>query len=414
VNWGKVLNFDAKEYAALREHAIFNCCKWDPQIEDRSALAPFALRIEEDLWEKLSEWAEGLAWEVVEMERIVLSRPEVLGELGIPRAGRGQLDKYRERERRDIRVMRFDFHCTNQGWRITEVNSDVPGGFIEAAGIGEFAGSTLGFRLPGNPAQRLAEVFHDGLGDGALVALVHASAYTDDFQVMEFLGRHFLAGGLVTILVAPDQISWRDGIPFCVNGRRIDGIYRFFPAEWLKNLPRATGWEHFFGGARAVLCNPATALISQNKRLPLLWERLGIACPLWNELLPETRDVREAEFDTDEWVLKPALGRVGEAVGWRGGVPEKEWRKIRFWAKWFPKSWVAQRRFESVPIETDAGRRHFCLGVYTVNGRAAGIYGRCSESPIINFRAQDVAVLLEHPNVRTKVNQERPAELTLR
>ena len=31
------------------------------------------------------------------------------------------------------RVMRFDFHWTPDGWRISEVNSDVPGGFSEAS-----------------------------------------------------------------------------------------------------------------------------------------------------------------------------------------------------------------------------------------------------------------------------------------
>jgi hypothetical protein len=34
------------------------------------------------------------------------------------------------------------------------------------------------------------------------------------------------------------------------------------------------------------------------------------------------------------------------------------------------------------------------LGVYTVDGRAAGVYGRVAPTSLINSRAQDVAVLL--------------------
>jgi hypothetical protein len=34
-----------------------------------------------------------------------------------------------------------------------------------------------------------------------------------------------------------------------------------------------------------------------------------------------------------------------------------------------------------------------CLGVYTVNGRAAGIFGRMAPGPLIDFAAIEVAVL---------------------
>jgi glutathionylspermidine synthase len=371
------------------------------------------LMIDEGLWGRLSGWAEDLAREVLEMERIVLGRPGVWDELGIPGRARRKMAEFGRGEAREIRVMRFDFHFTTDGWRITEVNSDVPGGFVEAGGVSKFASSTVGGDLTADPAEMLAEAFRDELGEGALVVLALASGYTGDFQVMEFLARRFRAVGLRTMLSAPDQIEWRDGIPFAANGARVDGIYRFFPAEWLRNLARKSGWEIFFGGARVPLCNPATALISQNKRLPLYWEELQIVCPQWRALLPETRGVREVNLEGGDWVLKPALGRVGEAVGWKGGVSEKDWKKIRFWAKWFPKSWVAQRRFDSVALETEMGERHFCLGVYTVNGRAAGIYGRCSASPIIDYRAQDVAVLLPRERaVRTE--RQVPGELVMR
>ena len=36
-----------------------------------------------------------------------------------------------------------------------------------------------------------------------------------------------------------------------------------------------------------------------------------------------------------------------------------------------------------------------CVGIYTVNGRAAGAYARLSEKPVIDFAAVDVALLLE-------------------
>ena len=112
---------------------------------------------------------------------------------------------------------------------------------------------------------------------------------------------------------------------------------------------------------------------------------------------------RHADLRSGHWVLKPALGRVGESVAWCGAVPEKDWRSILRSARWFPSHWAAQRKFTSVPLPLAPGDdRHFCLGVYTVQGTAAGIYGRCSRGPVIDYRAQDVPVLLSQSQPKTR------------
>ena len=53
----------------------------------------------------------------------------------------------------------------------------------------------------------------------------------------------------------------------------------------------------------------------------------------------------------------------------------------------------ARRRFESKAIGEQ--RVHACLGVYVIDGRAAGVYARVAERPLIDGRAQDAAVLLD-------------------
>ncbi|MBC8011635.1 MAG: hypothetical protein H7067_16240, partial [Burkholderiales bacterium] len=59
---------------------------------------------------------------------------------------------------------------------------------------------------------------------------------------------------------------------------------------------------------------------------------------------------------------------------------------------------AAQRRFHATAWHTDEGPRFPCLGVYVVEGRAAGIYGRVSPRPLIDAHAQDVAVLVAPPS----------------
>jgi hypothetical protein len=45
-------------------------------------------------------------------------------------------------------------------------------------------------------------------------------------------------------------------------------------------------------------------------------------------------------------------------------------------------------------MRVGASERYPSIGVYTVNGRVAGAYGRIAERPLIDARARDAAVLI--------------------
>ena len=47
-----------------------------------------------------------------------------------------------------------------------------------------------------------------------------------------------------------------------------------------------------------------------------------------------------------------------------------------------------------MPDSSPAGPIYPCIGIYTVNGCPKGIYGRFSYTPVIDFAAVDVAVLI--------------------
>jgi len=400
IPWRVLEELEADPFAAVRRQAIFDCCKWDPQVEDVATLASFPLVLKRDTWLSLTRWAELLAQEALSMEDALLRKPELQGELGLPRAVCKALRRLEDPGRlvSALRVMRFDFHYTTEGWRISEANTDVPGGFNEASGFTRLmAGHYPGTELCGDPARALADAIRRRVGEGATVALVHATGFTDDRQVMTFLGRQFERCGLRTVLAGPDHLRWRERRAFIASdwySGPVDLVFRFFPGEWLPQLPRRCGWPHLFGDSETPLCNPGSALLTQSKRLPLVWDRLETSLPTWRQLLPETRDVRDVAGGAwPDWVLKPVLGRVGDSIGLHGATSEKDWTLIRRSARWHPRAWVSQRRFEAVPIETAAGPVFPCLGVYTIGGRAAGIYGRIARNRLIDHRAQDIAVL---------------------
>jgi len=255
-----------------------------------------------------------------------------------------------------------------------------------------------------DPVKQLVQSICERIPSGGTVALVHATAYVDDRQVMAFLARHLEQRGFKAILAAPDRLRWENGRATIrsdwFNGPA-DFVFRFFPAEWLPNLPRGSGWPNYFGGSSTPLCNPAAALLTQSKRLPLVWPELDVPLQAWRQLLPETRDPRDTTFRDRSWVLKPALGRVGELVGLAGVTPEREWKFIRRGARWWSRHWVAQRRFRPTPLRVDGQCWFVCLGVFTINGKSAGIYGRAAPQPLINHTARDLAVLVERADSRS-------------
>ncbi len=390
----------AAEYGAFRRRVIFNGCKWDPQVGDVNTIADSVAVLSAATAQRLVSWAEALAAETVAAEAALAARPDLWRGLALPRPVRQALLGAEGRPHTDgVRVMRFDLHPTTTGWAVSEVNSDVPGGFAEAAVLPRLAAPFVaGSSVFADVGAMVADCFAERLPAGARVALVHATAYADDRQVMQFLGDALVARGRTPLLVAPDHLRWPDHRPTCIaEGQQgsVHAVIRFFPVEWLPLLPRGADWRGYFRHT-VPSSNHATAILTQSKRLPLVWDRLGLAAPTWRLLLPETRDPRQAEWRRDrDWILKPALGRVGEAVTIPEVTPPPEWRRIAWSARLSPREWVAQRRFQSRPLPSSHGERHLVVGVFTVNGRAAGFYGRVATRPRIDQYAQDVAVLVQ-------------------
>jgi glutathionylspermidine synthase len=172
-------------------------------------------------------------------------------------------------------------------------------------------------------------------------------------------------------------------------------VVRFFPAEWLPRLPARTGWEGFLVGGQTAVCNPAYAVLTQSKRFPLVWDELATPLPTWRALLPQTRSPRAVGGAPEEgWVFKPALGHEGCNVGICGVTEPGDWRRIRRAVLRDPGAWAAQRRFEPLPLPTPEGPLYPCLGIYVIDERVAGAYGRVGVRPLIDDRSRDVVVLV--------------------
>jgi glutathionylspermidine synthase len=391
---------DANAFSALRRCALLEGCKWDSQVGDTDTLSAFPLVLKNSVWKRIATQAEQLATEAINAEEEILREPKLINVLGLPPSLCRVLNNKAPQTPSPGRVMRFDFHYTTLGWRISEANSDVPGGFTESSHFTTMMAKHFPrLQASGNPGDVWADALAAAAQPNGVVALLSAPTYIEDHQVVSFLAARLRERGCRPHLAKPEQITWRDGFAYlnaAWHRGPLNTIVRFYQAEWLSQLPVSTGWKFFFRGGNTPVTNPAQAIISESKRFPLVWEKLSTALPTWRALLPETRDPRDAPWSRDDgWLLKTALCNTGDTVSVRELMRPGQWLRTRLAAQIWPGSWVAQRRFESLPVSTPIGPRHVCVGVYTVNGRTTGAYTRFSEGPIIDFAASDVALLLE-------------------
>jgi len=198
------------KYSDYRYNVIFKAYKWDPQVGDSNTVSRHVVILDPKTVEQLKSWAEQLSSETMLMEEGLLKNLALAKELGLPDKIRKTLGRSSNYNRnKNVRLMRFDFHPTKTGWAISEVNSDVPGGFAEASILPEITNTYFdGYTPAENFSNIMVEAFKSKTKATANIAFVHATAYSDDRQVMQFLSDRFMENGMNTVFAAPDHIKW--------------------------------------------------------------------------------------------------------------------------------------------------------------------------------------------------------------
>ena len=398
----RLLTIPKDKYDEYRLNLIFDCYKWDPQFQDNNTVARHVLVITKEEHEELKKLTEAIDKETIDAEKYLNENPKYAKPLNLPKEISKELKLMKNYDsEKHIRLMRYDFHPTIDGWNISEVNSDVPGGFAEASLMPQVAKYLF----------KEEQLYHINFGDiltaaiakkvkaGGRIMLVHCTSYSDDRQVMEYLGDKLEAMGFKVIYGAAEHVLFKDKNAYSVlfgNEGPLDGIFRFTPLEWLKDI-KPKCWEGYFDTVTPS-CNHPVAMFAQTKRFPLVWDRLeldGLSLTNWKRLLPETVEVKEAKGQKG-FIYKPACGRVGEKISIKEACDTKEYEDILKEVKKKPKEYLAQKKFISKPLTSEEGEQfHVCLGSYTVDGKHAGYYARISDKPRIDSRAADIPVLIE-------------------
>lgn len=397
----KLLKIPDEKFEDYRLNAIFDCYKWDPQFEDNNTLAKYVLVLTKEEHEEIKRLTELIDKETIKAEEFINNNLNIAKPLALPKKIYNELRKMKNYDKnKHIRLMRYDFHPTTENkWAVSEVNSDVPGGFAEATLLPKLANSLFNNEYSFiSFGDILTSSIEKKVIPNGRIMLVHCTSYSDDRQVMQYLGDKLTTKGFDVIYGAADHLRFKDNIAYSIlDGKegKVDGIFRFTPLEWLKDI-KPKNWGGYFDTITPS-CNHPIAIFAQTKRFPLIWnalEKNGIFLDTWKSLLPETIEVKDSK-GKDGFIFKPACGRVGEKISIKEACDNEEYVDILKDVKKHPKAYLAQKKFISKPLVIDDKEFHVCLGSYTVDGNHAGYYARISKTPRIDSNACDIPVIIE-------------------
>ena len=392
---------DAAEINHLRDRLRFDFCKWDVFHRGRDDLLPDALILGAEEHEQLVSIAQR-CWQALRpMEAELARQPESLETIGIPA---GLRECMAQPQPTVGRLTRCDFHLAVGGhWVITEFNEDGPGGLVESHGLHRVLDEDFGERFSGlRPAGDLRPALLEAFAAYPRIGLVYATGYSLDLQPMALLASWLREAGHEVALGSPANLHF-DGSTACLLDQPIDAIYRYYPAEWLPDLPNAEAWQR--AQREVPMLNTVSALVAQSKCFYAAIEQQGLvrASPeraLLEAHLPESRFLRADQLDTltaerADWVLKGAFGRMGDTVLLGIGASPEQWRQRLEAALADTLPCAMQARFDAVPFWFSNGMAYPTVGLFLLDGEFAGYYSRVSPYPVIDINAHHVATLVE-------------------
>ena len=390
------------DYENYRIDAMFDCYKWDPQFLDSNTISKHALVLTKQEARSLAHLTELLDQETRDAELFLNTHLSLAKKLRLPKKLLPELKRMKNYDpKRHIRLTRYDFHPTKEGeWAISEVNSDVPGGFAEASLLPKLALQYLNSNKVESIdfGSHLVKALSKKIKKKGTVFFVHCTSYSDDRQVMQYLGDQMEQHGYHALYGAIDHLRFQNQEAISIldgHQGKVDGIVRFTPLEWVKDIKPKT-WSGYFD-TTTPSCNHPIAIFAQTKRFPFVWDQLesyGLSFSTWRKLLPDTIEVTKKV--PPGYLYKPAWGRVGEKISIQEACEEGEYQKILKEVKRHPKRYILQKQFSSQLLESPEGEWfHVCIGSYAVDGKHAGFYARMSRKLRIDSDAEDIPVLIE-------------------
>jgi glutathionylspermidine synthase len=284
-----------------------------------------------------------------------------------------------------------------------EINADCPGGHNEAEGLPALA-RRAGFRGGSSPsrvldalASRLAALAKRPDGSPGTVALLYATAYAEDLQPCALIARALKLRGVRAILAPPTAPrAHRGGL--AIGNERIDVLYRFFPTEYMEGQANLEAIASAVRSGRVRTLSSFAHMYTQSKLAFARACAAGVSAHLPHSVSVDALDPRELREQRAQWVLKRALGRVGEQVFVGPLFSDDDWRQVVsevVAARDAGERWIAQRYVRQQRLASPWGDRYVTLGAYLLDGRFCGYFARITKETHASHDALCVPVFVE-------------------
>lgn len=394
--WSQAWPISAEEFREVLRSLSFEYFKWDMHLGGTCRILPESIVLSRGTHDHLVGITESFSALMRRFEANVRHDPALIEELGVDP---GLVRILAAESEHEPAFSRADFFLTPDGrWVLSEFNEDVPGGFNEAVGINEILGDS---ELGGCGAGDLRAALGRAFGQCHGVGLIYATAFSEDLQHCAVLEKWLRESGYETVRASPEHLRYRrSGVRLA--GSPVEGIFRFYPGEWMGLLSNTKDWIKALPALR--MMNPPARLLSQSKKSFGVWQSSRVLDSV-DRTLADRYCPRTAPFDPaqtehyrqkrEDLVLKRAFGRMGDAVEVGALNSPADWEAAIKFASSRPREFAVQERFLVQPMAFAGGLLYPTIGVYTVNGRFAGYYSRVAPQPFITHEAFYVATVLE-------------------
>ncbi len=350
--------------------------------------------------------AEAVARAAADAGRAALAEPHEAARYGLhPEMGALARASWEAGDTRGL--WRVDLLLGEDGaFRACEVNADCPGGHNETVALPRLARrvGVSGLHDPTIMMDALVDELIELAGGPACprgaIVLTYATAYAEDLQVCAFLERALRARRARVLRAPITALRPRPGDDgtrgLQVRGVDVAVLYRYFPLEYMEGLRAVPAFVAAVRAGALRTFSSFSHIYAQSKAsLVHMCERTPSVAATYPLQLPETRDLVQ---NRGEWVVKRALGRVGDEV-FVGPLHSKaEWAEVVRDAGARAargETWLAQRFVHQRPVTTPYGPRFVTLGAYVQNGAFTGYFARLSEVSHATHDALVVPVFVE-------------------
>jgi len=289
-------------------------------------------------------------------------------------------------------LMGFDFHLTETGPKLIEINNNAGGLYI---GDERWLPQPDIAELDDTLAQRLIDMFH---ADWATIAIMDEDV-TGQFMYpeMQAYAELFRQDGRRVMVISPEDLVLCDDGLIC-DGVRIDAIYNRHTDFYLEG-EAVTHIRHAYENGQ-VIVNPhprSYALIGDKTRM-VDWWRSGLlessvdqaAVEQIRAVTPETHKLSELDLEQawaarKQWVFKPAARHGGKGVLLGKAMSRKRFSALDV-AQTIVQRLVPASEVDVNGSDGEKSRMKFDMRLYMHGEKLIALAGRVWRGQVTNFR----------------------------